>query len=250
MEIISIGSSSSGNSTLVYNNTAALLIDSGVPVKQVLERSKRKVFDGLLISHEHGDHIKTAGALGRKTKTPIYISSRTAERWLTKHAGDFDDCTLHDFTDTTVLTLGNMTIKGFSTKHDAAHSLGFVIEEPGTKFCYLTDTGSVSKSMFETIKDCDSFFIECDYDEELMKAYEDYGQDLKDRITSNFGHLSTQQMLELVEQLGVTRARKFIVGHLSSRTNNPEKVKERIAAKFPNNLDKFIIAPFDGAVTL
>ncbi len=250
MNIISIGSSSGGNSTLVYNDTTAILIDSGVPVKQVLEKSGRKTFDALLVSHEHGDHIKTAGALARKTKTPIYISDRTAERWKVKHPDDFNSCTLHDFTDTTVLTLGNMTIRGFSTKHDAAHSLGFVLEEPGTKFCYLTDTGSVSKSMFETIKDCDAYFIECDYDEELMKTYEEYGQDLKDRITSNFGHLSTQQMLELVEDLGVTRARRFIVGHLSSRTNNPEKVKERIAAKFPANLDKFTIAPFDGVVTL
>jgi phosphoribosyl 1,2-cyclic phosphodiesterase len=250
VHIISIGSSSSGNSTLIYNDSAAILVDSGIPVKQVLEKTGRKEFTALLISHEHSDHIKTAGALSRKAKVPIYISDLAAQKWKTKHSTDFEGCTLHNMTDTSVLQFGNITVKGFSTKHDAAHALGFIFEEPGTKFCYLTDTGSVSKAMFEAIKDCDSYFIECDYDEEMIKAYEGYAQDLKDRITSNFGHLSTQQVLDLVQELGVDRARKFFIGHLSDRTNSPEKVLERLKDRYPQHINKFIIAPFDGAVEL
>jgi phosphoribosyl 1,2-cyclic phosphodiesterase len=234
----------------VFNDTVAILIDSGIPVKQVLEKTKRTKFDALFVSHSHGDHIKTAGALSRKTKTPIYMSAPEADHWKIKHPSDFDGCTLHDFTEVSAVTFGNITVRGFSTKHDSASSLGFIVEEPGTKFCYLTDTGSISKSMFQTIKDCDSYFIETDYDEDLMQTYQEYGQDIKDRITSNLGHLSTQQMLDLVDTLGVARVRKFIVGHLSSRTNNPEKVKERIAARFPAYVDKFTLAPFDGVITL
>jgi len=143
-----------------------------------------------------------------------------------------------------------MTVSCFSTKHDAAHSLGFIVEEPGTKFCYLTDTGSISKVMFEKIKDCDSYFIECDYDEEMMKSYPDYSQDLKDRITSNYGHLSTQQALELIDKLGIDSKRLFIIGHLSVRTNSPDMVKKRIQAKFPNHVTKFKIAPFQEDLTL
>lgn len=250
MRLISIGSSSSGNSTLIFNDTAAIILDSGVPVKQILEKTGRQTFDAVLISHEHSDHVKTAGALGRKTKAPLYISKHAVAKLNAKGNDEFKGCTVHDITDTSVIQIGNMTIKGFSTKHDAAHALGFVFEDPTTKFCYLTDTGSISKAMFEAIKDCDSYFIECDYDEDLMRAYPDYSQDLKDRITSNFGHLSTQQALELVAELGVDQKRKFVIGHLSPRTNNPDKVRERIAAAFPNYVDKFTIAPFDGELEL
>ena len=250
MQIISVGSSSNGNSTLIFNDTAAILLDSGISVKQVLEKTKRSQFDALLISHSHGDHIKTAGALGRKTKVPIFINTLEAQKWTKKHIDDFHDCVLHDITDTSVLTFGNITVRPFSTKHDSAHSLGFIFEEPGTKFCYLTDTGSISKSMMAALKDANSYFVECDYDQELMAAYDGYGQDLKDRITSNFGHLSTQQVMELIGELDITRVRKFIIGHLSPRTNSPEKVMERLSEKFPQNLDKFIIAPFDGVIQL
>ena len=250
LQIISIGSSSAGNSTLIFNDTAAILLDSGVPVKQVIEKTGRKKFTALLISHEHSDHIKTAGALARKTKTPLYVSKLAVQKWSIKHPKDFDDCTLHDITDTSVLQFGNITVKGFSTKHDAAHALGFVFQEPGTKFCYLTDTGSISKTMYGNIKDCDSYFIECDYDDDMIKEYEGYGQDLKDRITSNFGHLSTQQALDLVQSLDVARPRKFIIGHLSQRTNSVEKIREHIKTRFPAHTDKFIVAPFDGVVDL
>ena len=196
------------------------------------------------------DHVKCAGALARKTKTPLYISKLAASRWEDKHVGDFDKCTLIDITDTSVLTIGNMTVKAFSTKHDAAHALGFLFEEPGTRFCYITDTGSISRTMMEAMKDCDAYFIETDYDEQLIKEYEGYDQELKDRITSNFGHLSTGQVLELIQVLDVTHVKKFILGHLSPRTNSPEKVLERVKEKFPDYFDKFIIAPFDGVLEI
>lgn len=246
MKILTVGSSSSGNSTLIFNETAAILIDCGIAVKTVLAKTQRKTFDAVLITHEHGDHIKSAGAFGRKTGAPLYISKYAVEKMGEK----LKKCTLFDITDTSELQFGNMKISCFSTKHDAAHSLGFVIEEPGTKFCYLTDTGSISKAMFEKIKGCDSFFIECDYDEELIKAYPDYSQELKDRITSNYGHLSNQQGLELVDKLGIDTKRKVIFGHLSQNTNTPETLKKHIKDKFPTYVDKFIIAPFENELSL
>ena len=250
MHATSIASSSSGNSTLISNDTVSVIVDSGVAVKQILEKTGRAKFDAIFLSHEHGDHIKTAGALARKTNSPIYVSALAADKWSAKHIGDFDGCTMVDITDTSVITLGNMTIRTFSTKHDAAHSLGFIFEEPGTKFCYLTDTGRVSKTMLAAMQGCDSYFIECDYDENIMQGYEEYSQDLKDRITSDYGHLSTGQVLDLVQLLDLDRTRKFILGHLSPRTNNPERVLERIKERYPNYVNKFIIAPFDGAVQL
>lgn len=246
MQLVSIGSSSSGNSTLIYNDDTSIIIDCGIPVKHVFEKTGRKNFDALMITHDHSDHTKSAGALARKTKAPVYVSPL-----ITTHDPDlFKNCTLNDIDEISSFKIGSMEIQPFSTKHDAVHSLGFVFKDAKTKFCYLTDTGSVSKVMKEAIKDCNSYFIESDYDEELIDAYEGYDQLLKDRIKSNFGHLSTQQALNLVNDLDINRIKVVILGHLSPRTNSPEKVMERIKERFPNHVEKFVIAPFEGIIEL
>lgn len=168
----------------------------------------------------------------------------------TKKPGFFRGCNLQPLDDVTPLSIGSFTITPFSVKHDAAQALGFKIEDKTSKICYLTDTGSISKSMQARIKDCNNFFIECDYDEDMLREYDGYDGELKQRISSDFGHLSTQQMLELIESLGIDSVNIVIVGHLSENTNSPDKVKERIAAKFPNNTNKFIVTPYTGVIDL
>lgn len=246
MKLISIGSSSSGNATLIYNSDTAILIDCGIAAKKVMEKTGSRKVDALLISHEHSDHIKSAGPYGRKTQVPIFVNDTIVEEM----RDDFKGCTLFSISDTSEVVIGSIRVKPFSTKHDAVHALGFVFEDKDTKFCYLTDTGSISKTMREAIKDCQSYFIECDYDDDMMKEYDGYSQELKDRITSNFGHLSNAQALDLVEELGIDRIKVVVFGHLSSRTNSPEKLRERIKAKFPKDEQKCIIAPFDGELEL
>lgn len=243
MKILSIASASSGNATLIFNDDTAILLDCGIPVKRIVEKTGSRKIDALLISHEHSDHIKSAGAYGRKTKVPIYVNDM-----IVQDMPIFQKCTTVNITDTSSLTIGSIAVKPFSTKHDARHALGFVFTDASTSFCYLTDTGSVSKTMREAIKDCNSYFIECDYDDDMIKEYPEYSEELKNRITSNFGHLSTQQTMELVESLGIDRIKVVVIGHLSPRTNSPDKVKERIAEKFPTHKDKFIVAPFDGEI--
>lgn len=241
-----MGSSSSGNCTLVYNDDTTILIDAGVPVKQVLEKTARAKFDALLITHEHSDHIKSAGALHRKTGTPIYVSPLIKEK-KPKVFGTTQDTV--DITDTQEFTVGSITVKPFSTKHDAIQSLGFILTDKDTVFGYVTDTGSFSKTMLEALKSCTSLMLECDYDEDLLTQYEGYTQDLKDRIRSNYGHLSNQQALAYLQSSGIDRLKCIVIGHLSERTNSHEKLKERIAEVFPDQAHqaKFLIAPFEGS---
>lgn len=248
MRIISIGSSSSGNCTLVFNDDTFILIDAGIPVKQVLTKTGRKQFDALLITHEHSDHIKSAGALHRKTKVPVYVSPLVRD----KKPNIFDRCVMRELSDTQEVQIGSMKIKPFSTKHDAVQALGFIISDSTTTFGYVTDTGSFSKTMTEALKQCSSLLLECDYDAQLLQEYEGYSTDLKDRIKSNFGHLSNQQALEFIQSLGIDKLKTVIIGHLSERTNSPEKLTERIKEYFPdpNHQSKFHIAPFDGEVEL
>lgn len=243
MNILTVGSSSSGNCTMLYNKDTHILIDCGVSVKKILEKTGRSTFDALFISHEHYDHISSAGPLGRKTGVPIYVHKVIAE----VKADLFNDCKLKELDGTVLYKIGSLEIQPFSTKHDAKNSFGFIVTEPatGVKLAYLTDTGSITHLMYERTKDCNAFFIECDYDDELMAAYDGYDDFLKDRITSPVGHLSTQQALEYLSQFDISKLHMVVLGHLSARTNTPDKVKERVMEKFASYKDKFFVAPLE-----
>ena len=242
MKVLPIASSSSGNATLIFNDNTHILIDAGVAAKKILEASGRKSFDALFISHSHGDHISGAGPLGRKTKVPIYIN----EIEYKSKENEFTSCIIKYIDETSVITIGDFIVKPFSVKHDSKHPLGFVIEEPSTstKLAYITDSGAISKTMRLATKECNAVYIEADYDVDLLEKYSEYDQFLKDRISSNFGHLSNEQALEYISTYDINILKAVIIGHISERTNTPEKIMEHVKAKFPGYENKFKIAPF------
>lgn len=258
MYIVSIGSSSSGNCTLVHNTDTYILIDAGIPFKHVLAKL-RPVFgkpedkfptwkpklNGVFITHEHSDHVKSAGALNHKMKIPIYVSPLVRD----KKPKEFEKCSdMHDIGDSMVVNIGSMQVSPFSTKHDAVQSLGFLVSDKDTTFGYVTDTGSISKSMRLALQNCKSIMMECDYDEQMLTEYEGYSRDLKDRIGSPFGHLSNQQGLEFIQSLDINALKTIVIGHLSENTNKPERFLELMRIAFPDPVHqaKFHIAPFDG----
>jgi len=238
MKIRIIGSSSSGNSTYIFNNDTHILVDAGLSAKKTIEIAGRKSFDALFISHEHSDHIKGMKPLMKKTDlSRIYINSRIVEQ---KFPELKDDPRIQDLIEGTTISVGSMEITPFSTKHDSIYSLGFVISDENTKLGILTDTGSISKVIENALRDCDSLIIETDYDEKLLREYEHYDQLLKERITSNFGHLSNRQVVEYLQSVDLDAKKSIILGHLSPRTNRPEVLEGHLKTAFDNR--KFIIA--------
>ena len=194
------------------------------------------------------DHLSGAGPLGRKTKVPIFVH----ETVFKAKESEFEGCTIKYMDETSTIPIGDFIIEPFSTKHDAKHPLGFIIKEPATNtsLCYMTDTGAISKTMRGRTKDCNAFYIEADYDDELLEAYQEYDQFLKDRIASNFGHLSNTQALEYLAEYNLDNIKQIIIGHISPRTNTPDKINEYIQEKFAAYKDKFKIAPFDNPLQL
>jgi phosphoribosyl 1,2-cyclic phosphodiesterase len=240
MFIRTIASSSNGNSTYIYNKDTHIIVDCGVAAREILAKTQRTTFDAIFITHGHSDHIKSAGALGRKTKSPVY----SLPSYLKLKAAKFKNCSTIPIDVTKVYQIGSIEVKPFSTLHDSMHgSVGFTFKDASTKFCFITDTGSISRLMRVTIADCNSYFMESDYDEYLMEAYKGYDRMLKDRITSDVGHLSNQQALEYIQTIELEKVKTIILGHLSKNTNSPECLKELIAKTFPENTNKFYIAP-------
>lgn len=246
LQILTIGSSSSGNSTLVYNEDTHILIDCGVSMKSVLEKTARTSFDGLFLSHMHSDHTRGAGPLGRKTEVPIYINDLAFQ----EKSELFTDCEIINISEGVLTTLGSMQILPFSTKHDATASFGFIVKDKDATLGYLTDTGSISKVIREAMAPCTSLFIEMDYDEELIETYEGYDDLLKDRIKSDYGHLGTQQALDFISEFDISKLRSIIIGHISPRTNSPELVWKHISSRFDEYISKFYIAPTSDPITV
>lgn len=241
MKILPIASSSSGNCTYISTEDAHILIDAGVPVKKIIHNTGRDKFDAIIISHEHSDHIKSAGPAGRKFKCPVYMHewSYNAKKHL------FQDVTMVDLKPSDVLKFGDLEIKTFSTKHDAKYTFGFLITDTthNKTLCYVTDTGIITPLMRQYMANADAYLIETDYDVQMLKDYEDYSDYLKERIASAYGHLSTDDALDGLEKIGIDKTSFVIFAHLSDRTNRPDKVLKAAKDKFPKYPGTFHIAP-------
>jgi phosphoribosyl 1,2-cyclic phosphodiesterase len=242
VQIFPIASSSEANSTWIKTNEASILIDGGTTLKKIssLVENPDKL-DAMFITHEHGDHIKGAGAIGRKYKTPIYIH----EYSYNVKRETFNKCTINFLQPSQIVKIKDLEVFTFSTRHDCRNSFGFLISQlpDGPRFCYLTDTGLITQLMLEKVKKCNVLLIEADYDEDGLKKYADYSEELKERISSNFGHLSNKQAIDLVKKLDLDKMKLVIFGHLSARTNSPDILMDQLAQAFPGKTHLFKLAP-------
>lgn len=253
-----MGSSSSGNSTQIYTETSSIVIDAGIGLrkfqKMYVDESPTcvdlSIPDAFFITHGHSDHIKGLDVIcaqyagSRRPRIHIHEKVYEAKKekfprvspaqvFLMQHPG-------------TKYPAGHdLMVKSFSTKHDSEYSLGFTIKQypNGPKIGYLTDTGVVTPVIKQALQDCDAYFIEADYDEEEIEKYADYSIELKERIKSSVGHLSSNQAIDFVKQsIDLSTTKKIVFGHLSEKTNSPDLVMSKIEKEFPNHIDKFIIA--------
>ena len=178
------------------------------------------------------DHIQGAGVTARKLKCPVYI----AEKCFEKKAYLFDKTPVNYIIGGDVVKVGNFSIKAFSTRHDSEECLGFVITEKDTnkKLAFLTDTGSITKLMREVMRDCDAYMIEADYDEEGLEKNAEYDDILKQRIRSDFGHLSNTQALEYISNnVDLNKTQWILFSHMSENTNSPEILEKQAQFKLP-----------------
>ena len=244
MKILPVASSSAGNASIITNDVTTIMIDCGVALKELESKADMLVprVSAVLITHSHSDHLKNAGPFARKYKIPVYMNPDT-------HLGKedkFKKCTVIDMLVSEEVTLGTFIVTPFSTKHDVP-SYGFLIKDTLDErtLAYVTDTGMITPLIANALKQADSIFIEMDYDEVLLEEYPDYDDMLKERITSNFGHLSTQQVIAFLQSshMDLSKNKSIVIGHLSHRTNSAELIMQHLTAAFPDNLSMFYIAP-------
>jgi len=217
-----LASGSSGNAIYIENDQHSFLVDAGLSGRKMEELfasigKKMGDLDGILVTHEHSDHIKGLGIVARKHKVPIYANAKT---WLAMEnlVGDIPVEQRFHFDMDTVKTFGSLDIQSFAVSHDAADPMFYVFHENGRKLTLITDTGYVSDKMKGIIQASDSYVFESNHDVGMLQMGR-YPWSVKRRILSDVGHVSNEDAAVAMSEVMAEKPTKIYLSHLS-RDNN------------------------------
>ncbi|WP_353893252.1 MBL fold metallo-hydrolase [Proteinivorax hydrogeniformans] len=228
MELFTVGSGSSGNCTCFQYKDTQFLIDAGLSGKRIQQGLAEFEVDptklkGILVSHEHNDHILGVGVLARRFNLPIYITEKTFVSCQAK-LGKIESNQINFFEPNDKFQLGDVKIKAFSTHHDAVDPVGFSIYAKAQRTSILTDTGMVDEIIMDSIYDSDTVIIESNHDEKMVEASR-YPWSLKKRILGEKGHLSNKTAADVLLELLKGKTKRVLLGHLSQENNFPQLAK-------------------------
>lgn len=236
MRIAVLSSGSKGNSSFIESNNQAILIDAGLSAKRLLSRmddvgADFKNLNGIVVTHDHSDHIKGAGILARKLKIPIYIHEDNYKVKLDL----FNNCEMRFITNE--FELGSFLITPIPVSHDGTANYSYNIQAEGKKISHLTDLGKATSLVQERTKDCDLFLLESNHDPMMLKEGP-YPWYLKQRISGSRGHLSNADASNLLLSADRTNLKNIILAHLSDENNDPRLALDTMLCTVSeNNLD-------------
>lgn len=254
LKFFSLQSGSNGNSHLIQSNNTSILIDSGlsgVRTKNILAEAGFSIEDvsGVLITHEHDDHVSGAGVLSRKFKTPVYIN-RATFKMATMKMKQIDESLLH-FIDGP-FCIGDIVVTPFKICHDAADPLGYVLKSDGKKISVITDTGVITDEVMALTKNSDFFYVEANFDPIMLK-HGPYTPALQERVRGDFGHLSNFECAEyLINAIG-DRTKAVMIGHISLFNNGETLAKltvENAIAEAGLDVPVFVSSRFRPSVVI
>ena len=225
-----LGSGSAGNSALLTTGNCRLLVDAGLSARQTVARLAQvgvapEQLDGVLLTHEHGDHACGLDVLCRKFKElPIYCNALTAEvlrhdgGCLSKHGNWHLFKTGNDF------AIKDIDVQTFPVPHDAVDPVGYMFHHGLAALGYLTDLGFATKLVHERVRAATTLLIETNHDSALLSADTKRPWSVKQRIMSRHGHLSNEAAAAVVAQMlaGGAKLRRAVLGHLSRDCNRPD----------------------------
>ncbi len=217
-----LASGSTGNSFFIGTEEIRLLVDVGLTTKRI-EGLIREIgedptqLNGILITHEHVDHIRGLSVLARRYELPIYSNQATWQA-IRKSVKDLDDRHVQIFETGERHQLGDLVVESFGISHDAAEPMGFTFAHQGKKLSYVTDLGYVSEKIKENIFNSDVLVMEANHDVELLRMGR-YPWNLKRRILGDSGHLSNEACADaLIDVIG-SATRQVYLAHLSKENN-------------------------------
>jgi phosphoribosyl 1,2-cyclic phosphodiesterase len=221
-----LGSGSAGNSALVATDHCKILADGGLSARQLVLRLKHcgvtpDQLDGVLLTHEHGDHVCGLEVLCRKFDLPIYCNRLTADALRCTGLSD-QVRNWRIFETGAEFSICDVTLQTFPVPHDAVDPLGFVFHAGSGSLGFITDLGYVTKLIVERLRQVQTLVIETNHDEKLLQNDTHRPWPVKQRIQSRHGHLSNNAAAGVIEELLPGKIQRVVLGHLSRDCNTPE----------------------------
>ena len=240
MKLTVLGSGSTGNAVLLVANGTRVLVDAGLSSRETARRmalmgEDPNALDGILITHEHGDHAGGLRVLMKDLDCPVFMSAKTRDAYIGEQRNlnneeprrranalrnrmvEIDSG--HDF------RIGGIDFHPFTVPHDAVDNFGFTATHNGVKVATVMDFGHITTLITERLRGCAAVVIESNHSRDMLKTVEHYPWELKQRILSRLGHLSNEDVAEWLLDGFDGQARHIVLAHLSQRANNPYLAK-------------------------
>ena len=226
LHFLSLGSGSKGNATLVKSANVLLLVDCGFTLKETEKRLRAighqpEDITALLVTHEHGDHIRGVGAFARKHRVPVYLSHGTGQY------DGLDKIERVEINSHRGFSIADIDVTPVAVPHDAREPCQFVFRQAQKTFGLLTDLGSITPFVIEQYQRCDALMLESNHDSRML-AMGPYPPSLKLRVGGQWGHLNNQQAAGLLSYLDPDRLQHLVISHLSEQNNTELLVREAI----------------------
>lgn len=232
LTLTTLASGSSGNCTLVSDGTTHILIDAGISARRITTALKEVGVDpaelaGVLVTHEHSDHICGLTTLTKHLPVPVYASRGTG--WQLCYRIAFLEERLRTFEPGEGFRVGGLEVETFPTSHDTAQSNGYAVSAGGRKAAIVTDLGHVTPAVEDGIRGCHLLVAEANHDEEWVRSGP-YPYMLKQRILGDRGHLSNEAGAGLACAAAENGAHTLVLAHLSQENNTPARAYDTVRA--------------------
>jgi len=240
MKVSVLGSGSTGNAVLLVANGTRVLVDAGLSAREIARRMSLlgedpNTLDGILITHEHGDHCGGLRVLIKELDCPVYISRKTRDAYVSERRNVSNEEPRRrsealrervvEIDSGEDFCIGKIDFHPFTVPHDAVDNFGFTATHEGVKVATVMDFGHITTLITERLRGCAAIVIESNHSRDMLKTVEHYPWELKQRILSRLGHLSNEDVAEWLLDGFDGQASHVILAHLSQRANNPYLAK-------------------------
>ena len=233
MKLPSIASGSSGNCVFVSTDQCSLLVDAGISAKRIeqglLEIGEQaRDLSGILITHEHIDHISGLGVLMRRYKLPVFATAPTIDSMRKSgKLGEVDTSLFYAVTEDVPFQIDDIVIDPSTIWHDAARPVCYSFYNNDIKASIATDLGNFDEYLIEKLADSNILFVEANHDVHMLEVGR-YPYPLKQRILGKKGHLSNERCGQLLCKLMNDNLEQIYLGHLSKDNNYPDLAYESV----------------------
>lgn len=223
LRFASLGSGSKGNALVIQSGHTCVLMDCGFNLAGTVARLARlglspEALSGIVVTHEHGDHIAGVARLAKKYSLPLWLTHGTLRSQF-KTLGDVSNVTEID--PHNAFFIGDMRVQPYLVPHDAVEPVQFVFGEGEKRLGVLTDAGSSTPHIEQMLNGCGALVLECNHDAELLESG-NYPYSLKQRVGGRFGHLNNAAAAALLAKLDNSHLQHIVAAHLSQQNNTPE----------------------------